>query len=247
MLISVRQLRLFWNVRPVGVLHVGAHEAEELDAYRHAGWSPVLWIEGLPDKASQLKEQLKSKGDQEVVQALVWDTDGELLSLHRANNGQSSSAFRLGTHRIEHPEVHVVEEIPLRSSRLDTLLAGTDHRFDFINIDIQGAELRALQGLGDRIRGVKWIYCEVNEEPLYEGANLINEIDSFLQPKGFRRVDTDMTTHGWGDALYIHTAALPRLSTLRQNLRRFSTRATRSRPGRRLSAMIGSLLHGRNS
>ena len=61
----------------------------------------------------------------------------------------------------------MVEELSVQSSRLDTLLQGATHQFDFINLDIQGEELRALRGLGDRIRGVRWIYCEVNKNPLY--------------------------------------------------------------------------------
>jgi FkbM family methyltransferase len=201
MLISVRQLGRYWAVHPNGVLHVGAHEAEELTDYQAAGWSPVVWVEALPDKAAQLQERFRGTVDQTAISALAWDADGESLTLWRANNGQSSSALPMGTHLVEHPEVRVVEDLSIQSSRLDTLLQGTAHRFEFINLDIQGAELRALRGLGDRIREVRWIYCEVNEKPLYVGAHLMSEIDAYLTPFGFRRVDTDMTPHGWGDAL----------------------------------------------
>ena len=82
---------------------------------------------------------------------------------------------------VEHPEIHVVEEFALPTARLDTLLAGTPHRFDFVNLDIQGAELRALRGLGDRLRGVRWIYCEVMEKPLYIGAPLVGELDAYRE------------------------------------------------------------------
>lgn len=171
------------------------------------------------------------------MSALVWDSDGVTLKMGRTNNGRSSSALPLGTHLVEHPKVHVVEEITLQSSRLDTLLTGGRHHFDFVNLDIQGAELRALRGLGDRIRGVRWIYCEVNEKPLYIGANLVDEVDAYLGQFHFRRVDTDMTPHGWGDALYVHADALPLFRAARRELRELSTRAKRSRVGRRLSRM----------
>lgn len=228
MLISVRQLERYWAVKPAGVLHVGAHEAEELTDYQAAGWLPVVWVEGLPDKAVLLQERLRRTADQHVISALVWDTDGESLTMWRTNNGQSSSALPLGTHRVEHPEVWVVEELSVQSSRLDTLLQGTAHRFDFINLDIQGAELRALRGLGDGIRSVRWVYCEVNEKPLYVGAPLVSEIDAYLAPLGFHRVDTDMTPHGWGDALYAHTDAVPTLSWLRRRMRLLSRMKSRA-------------------
>jgi FkbM family methyltransferase len=219
-LISVRQLGLFWAVKPTGVLHVGAHEAEELVAYQTAGWGPVVWVEGLPEKAAQLQDRLRGARDQHVLPALVWDSDGEILTMRRTNNNQSSSVLPMGTHVFEHPEVHVAEEVALPTTRLDTLLAGTAHHFDFVNLDIQGAELRALRGLGDRLGGVRWIYCEVNEKPLYVGAPLVEELDAYLATFGFRRVDTQMTRHGWGDALYVHADAVPRLVSIRRALRR---------------------------
>lgn len=211
---------MFWGVRPTGVLHVGAHEAEELAEYQAAGWGPVVWVEGLPDKAAQLRERLLGARDQHVFGALAWDSDGDMLTMRRTNNDQASSVLPMGTHLVEHPEIHVVEEIALPTARLDTLLAGTPHRFDFVNLDIQGAELRALRGLGDRLRGVRWIYCEVMEKPLYIGAPLVGELDAYLSGCGFNRVDTQMTPHGWGDALYVHASTLPRLTSMRRALRK---------------------------
>jgi FkbM family methyltransferase len=229
MLISVNQLMLFWGVKPKGVLHVGAHEAEEHSAYEASAWSPVLWIEALPDKAADLETRFAQMDDQRVVSALVWDADDVPLKMKRTNNGQSSSALSLGTHLVEHPEINVIEEIGLRSSRLDTILAQSPHQFDFMNIDIQGAELRALRGLGNRIKGVKWIYCEINEKRLYVGANLVDEVDAYLSEFGFSRVDAEMTSHGWGDALYEHVDVSRRFPRLRRSLRRISSRVVASR------------------
>jgi FkbM family methyltransferase len=238
MLISVRQLGRYWAVRPKGVLHVGAHEAEELADYQAAKWTPVVWVEGLPDKGAELQERFRGTADQSAISAVAWDADGESLTMWRTNNGQSSSALPLGTHLVEHPGVWVIEELSVQSSRLDTLLQGTAHRFDFINLDIQGAELRALRGLGDRIRDLRWIYCEVNKRPLYVGAHLVGQIDAYLAPFGFRRVDTYMTPHGWGDALYVRADAMPALPWLRRATRRFVTSALKSRVGQRLSSII---------
>lgn len=238
MLISVRQLERYWAVRPKGVLHVGAHEAEELADYQAAKWAPVVWVEGLPDKAAELQKRFRGTVNQSAISAVAWDSDGESLTMWRTNNGQSSSALPLGTHLVEHPQVRVIEELSVQSSRLETLLQRTPHRFDFINLDIQGAELRALRGLGDRIRNVRWIYCEVNKKPLYVGAHLVSEIDAYLAQFGFRRVDTYMTAHGWGDALYVRADAVPALPGLRSATRRFVTSAMQSRAGRQLSNII---------
>jgi hypothetical protein len=61
----------------------------------------------------------------------------------------------------------------------------------------------ALKGATQSIKYAKAIYLEVNEKELYKNCGLIDEIDKFLSNYNFKRVLTNMTKHGWGDALYI--------------------------------------------
>lgn len=76
-------------------------------------------------------------------------------------------------------------------------------KYNFWNFDIQGAELMALKGATQSIKYAKAIYLEVNEKELYKNCGLITEIDTFLLQYKFKRVLTNITIHGWGDALYI--------------------------------------------
>jgi hypothetical protein len=61
----------------------------------------------------------------------------------------------------------------------------------------------ALKGGTNAIQFVDAIYLEVNQAELYSGCGLIGEIDDFLRVYGFERIITEMTKHGWGDALYL--------------------------------------------
>lgn len=238
MLISARQLHRFWNVSPGSMLHVGAHEAEEEGDYRRLGWGPVVWVEALPDKADALSNRFSGDPGNRVYRGVAWDADGDRIAFNVADNGQSSSAFRFDTHELEHPEIRHVGQIEVITTRLDTLLADERERFDMVCLDIQGAELRALTGLGDRLAAARWIYCEVNTEPLYDGIALFPEITDFLDSQGFRLADWRITGHGWGDALYVRAGLVPRLPRLRRAMRRVDTLAhplTR-RLGRRAAA-----------
>lgn len=62
--------------------------------------------------------------------------------------------------------------------------------YDFVNIDIQGAELMFLEGATMILPYVKCISVEVNYKELYRGCPLVSDIDSFLRRFNFLRVQT---------------------------------------------------------
>ena len=45
-----------YQIHPIGVLHVGAHDGEEQDEYQKLYWGPVTWIEAMPKKVESLNE-----------------------------------------------------------------------------------------------------------------------------------------------------------------------------------------------
>lgn len=210
MLIPVKYLSEVLGINPMGVLHVGAHKAEESIAYETYGWSKkqrTIWIEAQENLAQELRYTLNHSMNK-VICAVVWDREGVLLPFHVTNNGESSSVYEMEKHLSKHPKVREVKTVMLRTKTLLSLLTNED-KFEFINLDIQGAELRALVGLGEHLSKVKWIYCEVNKIPLYKGIPLIDELDDFLNKQGFQRYMTRWVPFkGWGDALYISNAEL---------------------------------------
>ena len=187
-----------------GAFHVGAHDCEEMGFYNKLGLTAndVVWIDAINQKV--LEAQFK--GIPNVYNAVITDKDDEPVTFNVSNNVQSSSVLEFGTHRVEHPGVHYVSKFQANSVTINTFferkkLDGS--KYDFWNFDIQGAELMALKGATNYIQYAKALYLEVNEKELYVGCALIGEIDAFLAEYGFVRVLTDITEHGWGDALYI--------------------------------------------
>jgi FkbM family methyltransferase len=202
-LIPVRKLSRIWNVHPSGVLHIGAHHAEESVDYRKAGWEPVMWIEAQEDLATELKQTLDPTSNQ-VVCAVVSDISGEEIEFYVSSNGQSSSILKFGTHSTNYPETEIVATSVLKTSTIDSIVSAETMDFDFMNLDIQGAELKALKGSKVTLSKVKWVYTEVNYEEVYQGGALVYDLDAYLANFGFKRKATRWCFGlGWGDALYV--------------------------------------------
>lgn len=192
-----------------GVLHLGCHLAEEAKAYHQSNVGKVWWVEALPDVAERARQRLARYPDQEVIEACVADRGGETVTFHRANNGMSSSLLDFGTHTEQSPDVHYTEDLTLTTTTVDEITFEYHVEADFLNMDLQGAELLALRGAVAFLRGVDFIYTEVNWEPLYVGCVLLPQLDAWLADQGFTRYDTQMAGNsGWGDAFYARPKAL---------------------------------------
>ena len=202
MLISAKELANNWNVWPKGVLHVGGHLGEEAPDYEELSWLPVIWIEANPVLVGTLTAQL-DPSNHSVIEAAVWDENGIALNFNVASNSASSSLLEFGSHSQSYPFITFDYEIPVLTFRLDSLIKES-FMPNFVNLDIQGAELRAIKGLGELLQKVDYILTEVNRKQVYLDCDLVTEIDIYLSQFGFVRVLTRWNyLHGWGDAFYI--------------------------------------------
>jgi len=199
MLIPLDWLVQKYGVRFTGVIHVGAHECEEIFAYeRYLERDTVVWVEALPDKVDFCRARFPGV----LIENAVVSDCVESVVFHRSNNGQSSSILDFGTHAVHHPQVWYVGDFEVLTQRLDSILEKYTVPFNFVNLDIQGAELKALKGMD--LSSIQYIYTEVNSDYVYKGCCLVTEIDEYLEPFGFKRVETSWCGEtGWGDAFYI--------------------------------------------
>jgi FkbM family methyltransferase len=206
MLIPAQDVYSFWLVRTKGIVHVGAHLAEEANLYRKFSFGPVIWIEAQPDLVKILQGQIHPPD--KVIRALVWSEAGVHKTLRLASNSQSSSIFDFGTHELSHPEVVFTGEIEMRTSTLMDVLPN-ELSNNMLVLDIQGAEYEALQGLGEKIEMFDYVYCEVSRKGVFKQTHEVFDIDTLLSEAGFLRVATMWTRANWGDALYVRESVVP--------------------------------------
>jgi FkbM family methyltransferase len=192
--------------RPKGVIHIGAHLAEERSVYIQNGLDNTIWIEANPKIFNNISFLNNINNSEIALNYLISDIDDKDYIFNVTNNGQSSSILELDKHKIHHPHIFVSEQMSIKSKRMDTIIKENFINikdFDFINLDIQGAELLALKSFGDLLSDFRFIYTEVNLTSIYKDCVLIKELDEYLSNFGFRRVETEITEFEWGDALYI--------------------------------------------
>lgn len=204
MLIPFETLFPKYNIQTKGILHFGANEGQEYPRYKKLGVENIAFVEAIPEVFEKLNVNCP---DAINIQACLSDVDNQKVKFNIASNdGQSSSFLNFKHHAERHPTVKFVDSIELITSRFDTLVKVMKFPiddFDFIVADLQGAELMALKGMGDLLHKFKYAYIEINQDELYEGNPLVEDIDVYLDKFGFIGVETKMTGFMWGDKAYI--------------------------------------------
>ena len=195
---------LFLPKKVNGIIHIGAHELEELSDYLKRNISRVIWIEANPKKYDQINTKLKIFENMVLGKFAAGSKNG-IQNLNIANNGQSSSLLEFGTHLDNYPEIKYDSIIEVEIKKVDEWLdenIKNKYLYNFINIDIQGFELEALKGMPNQLKIAEYVYLEANFEKVYKQCAELREIDEFLARFGFTRVALKKTNAGWGDAFY---------------------------------------------
>ncbi|MEG3841898.1 FkbM family methyltransferase [Microcoleus sp. herbarium14] len=210
-MLDLQQLCMQHSIVPRGVVHVGAHEGHETGLYQAMGVERVLYIEANPEVFARLQLRIAEFRNVQAVNCAASDRNGT-VNLHVTSMDQSSSILPLKRHAEIYPTIQETHQVTVESKTLDTLLQELELEpadFNIINLDIQGAELLALQGATNLLKYIEAINTEVNYEELYEGCALIDQLDEFLDNYGFDRAATTTPLHpSWGDAFYVKKPAV---------------------------------------
>ena len=72
-------------------------------------------------------------------------------------------------------------------------------------MDCQGYEGEILKGATETLKHIDIIYTEINTGETYENNMLVTDMDKFLEPFGFVRVETFLPSPNWtwGDAIFV--------------------------------------------
>lgn len=202
---NIRELFTRHGISPRGVIHVGAHEGQEVGEYHTIGFEHGLFFEPQPRLFDLLKGKVQHIPHYRALACAVGDRDGTAtMFTETANNGLSSSLRKPKFHLEQYPEIVFNGTLEVQTVTLMEVFKTEDiSNYNFLNLDVQGFELNVLRGAVAILSSLDAIYSEVSRKELYEGCALIEQIDSFLSTFGFQRKETDWCGDSWGEALYV--------------------------------------------
>jgi len=212
--------------QPVEVLvEVGARDCRETLGFR-ASFPQALIVafECNPRTLPQCREVIAGMRDAFLIEKAVSDHAGTVrfhpVEAARSAAGEmyenpgASSLFRadeqFSLERYEQSSIWVEA-----TTLADVMNARELSAIDLLWMDIQGAELLALKGLGKRLADVRLIHCEVEFEQIYAGQPLFPEIARFLNRRGFAFVGFTIYAKHSGDAVFVNLRHFSRAAIAR--------------------------------
>jgi hypothetical protein len=187
-----------------GILHVGAHTAEELELYENAlnvDRSNIVWVDAQQEKIDALCAEGIPNCYQAVLDAVERDAE-----FYITNATGSSSLYGFKKLPDYYPEIQITENRKVRTETLRGFFKRIKKNpadYNVWSFDIQGGEYPVLEASQDLLKGVDLLQTEVSTEELYEGTRLLADVDTLLAANNFTRVYTELTGCGWGDAIYV--------------------------------------------
>lgn len=204
-----------------GIIHVGADIGQEVPLYFEYGFKKVMLIEANPEKYDVLRKKFDRHSNVTLFNYAACDKEIIVdFHIHTSRTGSTEPASILPMKRFKEivKTLHTPRTIKVPAITLDALfgrhgIAAED--YNFINIDIQGAESLALAGATKVISAMDAIICEVNVVELYENGALEADIIALLSRHGFERrhavyhtlYDEISTFPAWGECLFVKRRA----------------------------------------
>jgi FkbM family methyltransferase len=171
----------------------------------HAGYEPAL-------------RQFAERDQRFRPFAMALGAESGKARLYQTKGRGATSLFHPNERNLAlYPEgAQIDQEIAVETTTLDQWSAGLgDPPIEVMKFDIQGGELKALQGARRLLaRSVLLVYAEVFFNPMYDGGALFGDVHLMLRESGFMLYDFYKPGYDprgmliWANAIFVHSSKL---------------------------------------
>lgn len=195
------------------IFDIGSRDClQSIEFYNLFPNSRIYAFECNPNTLDMCKKNIQPYSDRiTLIEGAVCDYDGNItfypinqektITTWADGNPGASSIFKSnGQYTIE---TYVQDEIITQCHRLDSVM----NKYGILNVDIiwmnlQGAELLALKGLGNHLKNVKYIHTEVSHKEMYTGQVMFEELNNYILSNKFI-IKNNLTLKCWQeDVIY---------------------------------------------
>jgi len=174
-------------------IHIGASKCEEAHIYESLGFEDVFYVEAIPYLVHISKQKLNKLNKEKnknykCVQALVWNKEDEVKEFHLFNNSTFASIHGINEKNWPWENIQEGEIIKLKTTTLDKLLDNNNinrEEYEFLSIDVQGAEYEVLEGCPELLKHVKCMVLEASTIEFYKDQKTFPVLKQFLEKLGF--------------------------------------------------------------
>jgi FkbM family methyltransferase len=184
---SVEHLQLLCSLKIDGIIDVGANRGQFTLACRLAQSNvPIVAFEPIPDEAEIFRKIHGQIPKIEAIECAIGNCEGT-ATLHLSRSADSSSLLPISKLQSEvFRNTEEIDTLTVTVRRLDDFSSNWSGRTSqLLKLDVQGFELKVLQGAVDTLRSCLYVYAECSEVALYEGQPLRTEVVAFLTKHGF--------------------------------------------------------------
>lgn len=178
------------------ILDIGSlHCLESVEFAKKYKNAKIFAFEANPTSYDICLENSKDYPSIQVINKAVNDYDGtckfypidkEKTITPWEDGNQGASSLFVANGDYDFIEKYVQFEIEIPCTRIDTWCKENNvESVDAVWMDLQGAELKALQSMGNILDTIQVIHTELEMNPIYENQCLFNDVNEFLYENGF--------------------------------------------------------------
>ena len=197
------------------LFEVGSRDGQDAIQLRDAYQGRVYAFECNPEAVALCRKNLSGQHDITLVEQAAWHenatipfypvTESRMNGRPRPTNIGASSCFRA---RDDYVELYIQSETEIEAVRLDDFCRQSGiEQVDMVCMDVQGAALQALQGMGEALANVRYLIVELERKEIYHGQSLFEEVREFLSAKRFHLVEEQYCNDWFSNYLFIQAPA----------------------------------------
>jgi FkbM family methyltransferase len=171
---------------PTAILDIGAYDGHFSRGVRQIFEDAyILMIDALAEKGRVLADVCREVGNADYLIALLGDRETEATSFFVVNTEMRPDLVKTGSSKFKENANFPMEERALPQRTLGSIVADRGLPFQLLKLDVQGAELDVLRGLGYQLSKVEVILMEISLVDYNKGAPLIDVVLIELSGMGF--------------------------------------------------------------